>query len=148
MALMLGREGSELIRQWSTEAVERDVTRKVYWGEMVTSTLPRMVVGPLADRLKSAFVKRFAVQGGTGIVAKALPFGVGAVVGGAGNHLMGKRVLQSSRLAFGPPPHRLDTIQFDGAPRVITARVAARLRRRLEKADAKTNRAIAAGTDD
>jgi hypothetical protein len=147
MALMLGREGSELIRQWSTEAVERDVTRKVYWGEMVTSTLPRMVVGPLADRLKSAFVKRFAVQGGTGIVAKALPFGVGAVVGGAGNHLMGKRILQSSRLAFGPPPQRIDTTRFESAPRVMTARTAGRLRRRVEKTVAKQGRAVTDSAD-
>jgi len=104
MALMLGKEGSELVRQWGAEATEDDVTRRLYWGEVVTTSLPRAVVGPLTGHLKSAFLKKFAVSGGTSVIGKAIPFGVGAVVGGAGNHLLGRRVLQSARIAFGEPP--------------------------------------------
>jgi hypothetical protein len=36
--------------------------------------------------------------------ARAIPFGVGAVIGGAGNNILGRRVVQNSRLAFGPAP--------------------------------------------
>jgi hypothetical protein len=104
MALMLGTEGSDLVRQWGAQAVERDITRQVYWGEVVTSSLPRAVVGPLADQLKKAFLRRFAVSGTTGLLAKAIPFGIGAVVGGTGNHILGRRVLANARIAFGAPP--------------------------------------------
>jgi hypothetical protein len=63
-----------------------------------------MVVGPLVDRLKNAFIRQFAVRGGASILARAIPFGIGAVIGGTGNHLMGRRIVASSREAFGPVP--------------------------------------------
>lgn len=104
MTMMLGREGSDLVRNWAGQATATGVARSAYWGELVTSRLPGLVVGPLGDRMRSAFIRRFAVRGGTGVVAKALPFGVGAVLGGAGNHLLARTVVRSSRLAFGAPP--------------------------------------------
>jgi hypothetical protein len=104
MALMLGKEGSDLVRQWGAEAIARDTTRQLYWGELVTSSMPRMVVGPLVDQLKKSFLRRFAVSGGAGMLAKAIPFGIGAVIGGTGNHILGRRVLVNARIAFGAPP--------------------------------------------
>ena len=56
------------------------------------------------DRLKSAFIHQFAARGGASWLGKALPFGVGAVIGGAGNNILGRRVLVGSRRAFGIPP--------------------------------------------
>jgi hypothetical protein len=111
MAMMLGKEGSELVRQWGVDALEGDVTRRVYWGEVVTTSLPRAVVTPLTGRLKSAFLKKFVAMGGTSIIGKAIPFGVGAVIGGAGNHLLGRRVLHSSRKAFGDAPVALAAVE-------------------------------------
>jgi hypothetical protein len=35
---------------------------------------------------------------------RALPFGIGAVVGGAGNLMMGRAVVVNAREAFGPMP--------------------------------------------
>ena len=40
-------------------------------------------------------------------MGRALPFGIGAVVGGVGNRLMGRAVITNAREAFGPIP---DTI--------------------------------------
>jgi hypothetical protein len=104
MALMLGKEGSDLVRQWGAEAIARDTSRQLYWGELVTSSMPRVVVGPLVDQLKKSFLRRFAVSGGAGMLAKAIPFGIGAVIGGTGNHILGRRVLVNARIAFGAPP--------------------------------------------
>lgn len=104
LTMMLGREGSDLVRQLAGQVGGASVTRTAYWGELVTSTLPSMVVGPLVDRLKSVFVRQFAVRGGAGMLARAIPFGVGAVIGGAGNNILGRRVVQNSRLAFGAAP--------------------------------------------
>lgn len=104
LTMMLGREGSDLVRQLAGQVTGAGVTRAAYWGELVTTTLPSMVVGPLADRLRNAFVRQFAVRGGASIVARAIPFGIGAVIGGTGNNILGRRVVANSRLAFGPTP--------------------------------------------
>lgn len=107
MTLMLGKEGVDLIRQLAGQAGGKGVGRPAYWGELVTKSLPRAAVGPLADRLKSMLIKQFAGMGGASLIGKALPFGVGAVIGGAGNHVLGRRVLASSHRAFGLPPQVL-----------------------------------------
>jgi hypothetical protein len=104
LTMMLGKEGSDLVRQLAGQVAGSGSNRSVYWGEMVTASLPAMVVGPLVDRLKSTFIRQFAVRGGASMFARAIPFGVGAVIGGAGNNILGRRVVQNSRLAFGPAP--------------------------------------------
>ncbi|WP_238706925.1 hypothetical protein [Microbacterium lushaniae] len=104
LTLMLGKEGVDLLAQLAGEATGRGPTRAGYWGEMVTKTLPRAAVGPVVDRLISVFVRQFAGRAGASWVGKALPFGVGAAVGGAGNNILGRRVLVGSRRAFGAPP--------------------------------------------
>lgn len=104
LTMMLGREGSDLVRQLAGQFGGGGVTRTAYWGELVTSSLPAMVVGPLVDKLKSTFIRHFAVRGGASMLARAIPFGVGAVIGGAGNNILGRRVVQNARLGFGPAP--------------------------------------------
>jgi hypothetical protein len=120
LTMMLGREGSDLVRQLAGQVTGSPSGRRAYWGEMITTSLPVAVLGPIVDRLKGAFLRRFAVRGGSSILGRALPFGVGAVIGGAGNNIVGRRVVQNSRLAFGPAP-----LDFAAAldPRVRTVRV-------------------------
>lgn len=142
MALMLGKEGIDLVSQLTKQASGRGGTRASYWGELVTKSLPRAAVGPLVDRLKSEFIRQFATRGGASFIGKALPFGVGAVVGGAGNHLLGRRVLNNSRRAFGAAPawlptelepvpgsEKLEWRMLHGA-RLLGSGVASRLKRR------------------
>jgi len=107
LTLMLGKEGTDLVSQLAGQAVGNGVGRDKYWGNLITKTLPRAAVGPLVDRLKSAFIHQFAVRGGASVLGKALPFGVGAAIGGAGNHLLGRRVLTASRMAFTAAPEAL-----------------------------------------
>ncbi len=104
MTLMLGKEGVDLVSQLARQATGKGVPRSAYWGELITKSLPRAAVGPLVDRLKKSFVHQFAARGGASFLGKALPFGIGAAVGGAGNHLLGRRVLTTSRRAFGAAP--------------------------------------------
>jgi hypothetical protein len=107
LMLMLGQEGVDLVAQLAGQAAGRGPTRSTYWGELVTKTLPRAAVGPLLDRLKSTFIRQFAARGGASWIGKALPFGIGAAIGGAGNNILGRRVLVGSRRAFGMPPLEL-----------------------------------------
>ncbi|MGP3536113.1 hypothetical protein ACTU3I_15055 [Microbacterium sp. RD1] len=126
LTLMLGKEGVDLLAQLAGQAVGRGPTRAGYWGDLVTKTLPRAAVGPVVDRLKATFIRQFAARGGASWVGKALPFGIGAAIGGAGNHILGRRVLVGSRRAFGAPPAILprDLEPRDGARRVEHSAVA------------------------
>lgn len=103
MALMLGTGGQDLVRQLAGQAAGGQA-RSAYWGELVTRQLPRVAVDRIAERIRIAFLRRFAVTQGGSVLGRALPFGVGAVIGGAGNHLLGRTVVHSAREAFGPPP--------------------------------------------
>ena len=107
MTMMLGSEGSNLVRQLAGQATGAGGARSAYWGELVTANLPRALVSPLADRLKTMFVRKFAVGAGASVFSKSIPFGVGAVIGGVGNRIVSGRVVQSSRLAFGMAPASL-----------------------------------------
>lgn len=104
LTLMLGKEGVDLVGQLTRQAAGKGMARDRYWGELITKSLPRAAVGPLVDRLKTAFVHQFAVKGGASFIGKALPFGIGAAVGGTGNHILGRRVIVGARRAFGVPP--------------------------------------------
>lgn len=104
MAMMLGNGGQDLIRQFASQAAGTALPRTAFWGELVTKSLPSTAFASLADRVQKTFVRRFAVTQGTSVVGRAIPFGIGAVLGGGGNHLLGRRVVTSSRGAFGPAP--------------------------------------------
>ena len=104
MAMVLGTAGSDLVKQLAGQATGRAPARTTFWGEMITKSLPRTVIGPIADQMKKTFIKRFAVAQGTNAAGRLIPFGIGAVIGGGGNHLLGRQIVKSSREAFGPPP--------------------------------------------
>lgn len=104
MTLMLGKEAGDLLGQFTRQVVGRGGTRSMFWGEMVTSALPRGTAGFILDRLQAAFLRKFAKFGAGSVVGKALPFGIGAAVGGTGNLLLGRKVVSSSHYAFGPAP--------------------------------------------
>lgn len=103
MAMMLGSGGQELLQQVAAQATGGG-TRASYWGEFVAKSMPRAAFGQVADRIRASFLRRFAVTQGASVVGRALPFGIGAVVGGTGNHLLGRKIIQSARAAFPPAP--------------------------------------------
>jgi hypothetical protein len=103
MTMVLGSAGTDLVKQFAAQAAGGK-GRSVYWGEMVTQSMPKAVFAPVADAVQRHFVKRLAVTQGSSAIGRAIPFGIGAVVGGAGNHLLGRQIVKSSREAFGPAP--------------------------------------------
>jgi hypothetical protein len=76
------------------------------WLGESTAALPLPVVSQLNNRLLKYFVKRYALRRGAIAFGKMLPMGIGAVIGGGGNRLMGKKIISNARTAFGPPPGR------------------------------------------
>lgn len=104
MAMMLGGPGADLIKQFAGEAIGKGPVRSAFWGDLVTKQLPKAAVSGVADMVRKQFVKRFVRSQTVSVVGRAIPFGIGAVIGGAGNHTLGRKVISSSRSAFGPAP--------------------------------------------
>lgn len=120
MAMMLGTSGVELVRNLAAQATGQGATQSRFWGDVIGRNVPQALVGPIADRMRKAFIGRFARTSATGAVGRILPFGIGAAVGGTANHLLGRRVVASSRQAFGPSPEEFPP---NLEPRVKTIKV-------------------------
>jgi hypothetical protein len=103
MALILGGAGKDLVTQFAKQ-MTGGAPRTAYWGEIVTRSMPRAMFESFTKRLRRAFLRRFAVRQGGTILGRAIPFGIGAVIGGAGNNVLGRKVVQNAREAFGPAP--------------------------------------------
>jgi hypothetical protein len=121
MGMMLGNSGQDLLTQVAAQAGGRG-SRTAYWGEFVTKNSPGPVFTLVAQRVRDAFIKRFAVRQGASVLGRMIPFGIGAVIGGTGNHLMGRKIISSSREAFGPAPAEFptsldDVIKLPSIPR-------------------------------
>ena len=114
MALILGTPGTQLINQLAGQAAGGQA-RTAFWGEMVTASLPKQVVSGIGGQVRDQFVRRFAARQGSTIVGRALPFGIGAAVGGLGNHALGRKVIQASRTGFGMPPAQFPIV-LDATP--------------------------------
>jgi hypothetical protein len=104
MAMMLGTAGSDLVKQLASQAAGVGPSRGKFWGELVTRNLPQAAMGQIGDRIKRAFIRRYARTQSASILGRAIPFGIGAVIGGTGNHMLGRKVIASARDAFGPAP--------------------------------------------
>ena len=102
ITLMLGKEGSDLVRQFAGQATARAPPRRLL-GRTRDQHPAEGGDGPGRRAPGHVFIRPFAVRGGAGIIGKALPFGIGAAIGGIGNNVLGRRVLAQSRLAFGGP---------------------------------------------
>ncbi len=120
MAMMLGTSGADLVRNLAAQATGKGVPQTKFWGDVIGKSVPQAFVGQIADRMRKSFLRRFARNTTTGAVGRILPFGIGAVVGGTANHLLGRKVVTSSRTAFGAPP---DVFPPNLEPRVKKARV-------------------------
>jgi hypothetical protein len=116
MAMILGAPGTQLIKQLAGQAAGGQV-RTAFWGELVASSLPKQAVSGIGKQIRDSFIKRFVARQGTSMLGRALPFGIGAAVGGIGNHALGRKVIQASREGFGLPPTQFPIVLDQKAPK-------------------------------
>ncbi|MFI7482527.1 di- and tripeptidase [Kocuria sp. M1R5S2] len=101
MALMLGEDGRQVMNQILASGA-RGKGMVSSWGLMMgrddskTFDVGRVV--------RNMFVKRFLLRQTGAVFGRALPFGIGAVVGGGANLAMAKQVISATHEAFGPLP--------------------------------------------
>ena len=70
------------------------------------ASLPLPTLARFNTRMLKYVVKRYTVRRGALMFGKMLPVGIGAAVGGAGNRMVGKKIVRNARQAFGAPPTR------------------------------------------
>lgn len=107
-----------------------------HWARVLGRTSSKDSAKALNGRLTQLLVTRFGVRQGALVAGRALPFGIGAGIGAAGNAALGRAVVRSARRAFGPPPARFPhrVIDMDLGPDAPSSSMPARRRlsRRLD----------------
>jgi hypothetical protein len=70
----------------------------------------------LDDRLRRLVLTRFGARQGALLLGRALPLGIGAGIGAAGNAALARAAVATARDAFGPPPQRFPPRVIDVPP--------------------------------
>ena len=102
MAIMLGEEGSQLMNTVLLQTGKASgVSNK--WGMLLGNSSSGKMFS-VERTIRNLFIRRFLTRQTGALLGRALPFGVGAVVGGGANLALGKNVVRNTRRAFGNAP--------------------------------------------
>lgn len=101
MALMLGEDGQQVMNQILASGT-KGKGMVSSWGLMMGKDDSKTF--DVGRTVRNMFVKRFIAKQTGAVFGRALPFGVGAVVGGGANMAMAKQVIAATHEAFGPLP--------------------------------------------
>jgi hypothetical protein len=104
---MLGEEGTELLSSLGGQAAGRGKGPTQAWTTAFTRSVPLAGFGTVRERIQTMFLRSLVKKQGTALLGRALPFGIGAVVGGVGNRLMGRAVVANAKEAFGSLPETI-----------------------------------------
>jgi hypothetical protein len=106
LAVLLGDVG--------VAALEEGAPRARHWAHVLGRSGSKERVAGINSRLAHLMVTRFGARQGALLVGRALPFGIGAGIGAAGNATLARSTISAARKAFGAPPATFP-------PRVIDA---------------------------
>jgi hypothetical protein len=87
-----------------------------HWARVIGRTNSKDQAKGLNNQFSRLMLMKFGAKQGALIFGRALPFGIGAGVGAAGNAALGRAVIHSARRAFGPAPARFPGLVVDVAP--------------------------------
>lgn len=86
-----------------------------HWGRRIVQSIPMTAINRANRVLGPRFITKYGTKQGVLVLSKQVPMGIGAALGGGGNHLFGRATVKSGRAIFGPPP----TTWCDGPDRMI-----------------------------
>lgn len=99
LVTLLGEKGPQLLEQ------QLGVSSAL-WGRTLLSRMPIATVQTVNRALKGRVARGAVTKGGSIMLGRLLPFGVGAVVGFTGGRAIGRSLIKGLHGAFGPPPER------------------------------------------
>jgi hypothetical protein len=97
LAVLIGEPASKII----AKAAGRTGP---YWARLIVNGTPMSTITLINKALGRNFVTKYGTKQGILVLARELPFGIGAVIGGAGNLALAYLSVRAARKAFGPPP--------------------------------------------
>jgi len=72
-----------------------------HWAKQIVKSTPMSAINRINAVLGPRFVTKYGAKQGVLVLGKQLPRGIGAAIGGTGNHLIGRGIVSSARKAFG-----------------------------------------------
>lgn len=96
LAVMLGDAGATGV----SKVAERTGQ---HWAKQVVTAIPYEKVLAINKFLGKNFVTKYGTKQGIVVLGRVIPFGIGAVIGGAANGLFSQGIISASDRAFGPP---------------------------------------------
>jgi hypothetical protein len=96
LTVLLGEVGAAAVA--GAELEPRD------WAHVLGRSASKDTVKGINARLAHLLVARFGARQGALLIGRALPFGIGAGVGAAGNAALARSAINAARRTFGPPP--------------------------------------------
>jgi hypothetical protein len=75
-----------------------------YWGRRIVESIPMSAINRANKVLGPRFITKYGTKQGVLVLGKQVPLGIGAVLGGGGNHIFARFTVKSAHKIFGPPP--------------------------------------------
>lgn len=132
MGVMLGDQGRKLLGELSQQAGGKGAGPFSSLVPMNISSSSTGISGLVVNQIKRQFIRRFFIRSGTSMLARAIPFGVGMVVGGAANHRLASQIVKSAHKTFGELPEQ--------TPPALTADMERALERERLRTERKARR--------
>jgi hypothetical protein len=101
-----------LLGEVAEPTVEAAAGGAAHWAQALGRSNREAIVGVNA-RLAQLMMGRFGARQGALLVGRALPLGIGAGIGAAGNAALARASIGTARRAFGPPPTRFPSRVID-----------------------------------
>jgi hypothetical protein len=100
-----------LIGESAATVVEKAAGRTgAYWGKAIVKNIPMSSIKSINKILGPGFVTKFGTKQGVLVLGRAIPLGIGALIGGAANAVMAKGVISRVNSAYGPAPDEWPTM--------------------------------------
>jgi hypothetical protein len=106
MAVLLGESATKLVEKAAGKTGP-------HWGKQIVTAIPRAKILKINKVLGRNFVTKWGSKQGIIVLGRVVPFGIGAIIGGAANAAIGKGVITSVRLAYGPAPDAFSLTVLD-----------------------------------
>jgi hypothetical protein len=112
LALLLGDEGVRILEE-SAQGAKRS---RAKWAQVLSQRASEESVRRTNRRLAKHFLPRFGIQQGALLLGRAIPMGIGAGIGAAGNAALARASIAAARRVFGPPPAEFPPRMLDVSP--------------------------------
>mgnify|MGYP001180920752 CR=1 FL=1 len=98
LSVITGESGQAALRKFTGKSGD--------WAGDITNALPLAKLGPLNLALTRWFIKRYVIRQSVLALGRALPLGIGLVIGAVGNLVVARAVIRAAERVFGAPPEQ------------------------------------------